>query len=64
MASAWIVKAVDVLKERRVHLASGAPSVAPYQFSLDRLEDGFHDGIEAPIFVKPVLVRFLVRRGG
>ena len=45
MASAWIVKAVDVLKERRVHLASGVPSVAPYQFSLHRLEEGFHHRI-------------------
>ena len=35
MASARIVKTVDVLKERHVHLASGVPSVVPNQFSLD-----------------------------
>ena len=45
MASAWIVKAVDVLKERRVHLTTGVPCVAPYQFSLHRLEEGFHHRI-------------------
>ena len=39
MASARIVEAVDVLKERDLDLSSGLPRLAPDQFSLQRFEE-------------------------
>jgi len=40
MASAQIVEAVDVLKERALDLSSGVPGLAPDQFSLECFEEG------------------------
>jgi hypothetical protein len=41
MPSARIIKAVDVLKERDLHLPPGPPLLTPDQLSLHGLEEGF-----------------------
>ena len=64
MAPDRIVEAIDIMSDRSLGLPPCLKACAPDEFRFDCLEDGLNDGIEAPIFVKPVLVRFLVRRGG
>ena len=55
MFASRVVEAVDVFEEGDFDLAAGLPVAAPDQFGLQRLEEAFDGGIEAPIFVKRVV---------
>jgi hypothetical protein len=49
---ARIVETVDVFEESNLDLATGLPVATPDEFGLQRLEEAFDGGIEAPMFVK------------
>lgn len=55
MLPAWVIEAVDVFEEGDFDLATGLPVAAPDEFGLQRFEEAFDGGIEAPIFVKRVV---------
>ena len=40
MTAAWVVEAVDVLKDGHLRLPAGFPCIAPDQFRFDGLEEG------------------------
>jgi hypothetical protein len=42
VASTWVVKAVDILKECGLDLPPGPPLLTPDQLSLHSLEEGFY----------------------
>ena len=52
MFPARVVEAVYVFEEGDFDLATGLPVAAPDQFGLQRFEEAFDGGVEAPIFVK------------
>ena len=45
LRGAWIVKAVDVFKDRDLCLSAGFPCVAPDQFGLDGFEERFDGSV-------------------
>lgn len=45
MPTAWIIEAVDVLKDGGFGLASGLPCAPPDQLGLDRLEEGLDGSV-------------------
>ena len=45
MSPTRVIEPVDVLEYRPFRLSSGFPSVAPYQLSLEGLEERFDHGI-------------------
>lgn len=64
MPAARIVEPFDDCEHRTLGLGVRLERVAVEQLAFQRRKETLGKRVEAPIFVKPVLVRFLVRRGG
>jgi hypothetical protein len=52
VSSSGVVEPVDVLEDGGLGLAPRWPGLPPQHLGLQRFEEGFDGGIEAPIFVK------------
>jgi hypothetical protein len=42
MSAAWIIKAIDIFEDSQFSSTACVPSISPYQFSLDSIEECFH----------------------
>ena len=59
MPAARVIEAIDVFEDSNFSDSAGLPGVPPDQLCLEGFEEGFHGGIEAPIFVNMAFLVFL-----